>query len=169
MTGLILAKAAGAVTIVTSSSDDKLDFVKKEYGADYTINYKKTPNWAEGALKITGGRGVDIIFDNAGGSGIQQSLDAVAYGGIIACIGFLNSDSSNMPDVGLGALLKGCVVRGILVGSKQLLDDLVTFVVNKKLAIPISKSFGFSREEVISAYKHLQSGDHIGKVGIVVD
>jgi NADPH:quinone reductase-like Zn-dependent oxidoreductase len=42
VTALILAKAAGAVTIITSSSDEKLEYVKDKYGAHFTINYKKT-------------------------------------------------------------------------------------------------------------------------------
>jgi NADPH:quinone reductase-like Zn-dependent oxidoreductase len=45
MTGLMLAKAAGAITIITSSSDDKLKMAKSKYGVDHTINYKTTPEW----------------------------------------------------------------------------------------------------------------------------
>ena len=45
ITTLILAKAAGAKTIITSSSDEKLKLVQEKYGADFTINYKTHPNW----------------------------------------------------------------------------------------------------------------------------
>lgn len=44
--GLQIAKAAGAVTVITSSSDEKLKFVHEKYGADHVINYKTTPDWA---------------------------------------------------------------------------------------------------------------------------
>jgi D-arabinose 1-dehydrogenase-like Zn-dependent alcohol dehydrogenase len=64
------------------------------------------------------------------------------------------------------ALSKGCIVRGITVGSKQLLEDMVRFVVNRELRPPVDKVFGFNTEEVIAAYDHLQSGTHIGKVCI---
>ena len=51
MTGLMLAKAAGAITIITSSSDDKLKMAKDKYGVDYTINYKETPDWDQEAFE----------------------------------------------------------------------------------------------------------------------
>jgi NADPH:quinone reductase-like Zn-dependent oxidoreductase len=111
MTGLMLAKAAGAITIITSSSDDKLKAAQGKYGADYVINYKKTPDWAKEAQKITGGRGVDYIFENGGSGTIAQSIEAIAQGGVIAVIGFL-SQAKEVPDVAGLALAKGCVVRG---------------------------------------------------------
>ncbi|KAI0830281.1 chaperonin 10-like protein [Trametes gibbosa] len=49
--GLQIAVASGATVIATSSSDEKLEIAKK-LGATYTINYKKTPNWDEEALRI---------------------------------------------------------------------------------------------------------------------
>jgi NADPH:quinone reductase-like Zn-dependent oxidoreductase len=60
ITGLVLAKAAGATTIITSSSDEKLRYVKEKYQADHVINYKKTPDWASEVQTITSGRGVDL-------------------------------------------------------------------------------------------------------------
>lgn len=167
MTGLILAKAAGAVTIITSSSDDKLKMAKERYGADHTINYKTTPDWSAKANEITGGRGVDFIFENGGSGTIAQSIDCIAYGGIIAVIGFL-SQAKEMPDVAGLVLSKGCVVRGINVGAKQLTEELVAFVCGKNLQMPVEKVFGFSKEEVIAAFSYLESGAHVGKVAIQV-
>ncbi|KAL6250040.1 hypothetical protein RBB50_002341 [Rhinocladiella similis] len=76
LTALILARAAGAKTIVTSSSDEKLKIVKAKYGADYTINYKTHPNWAAEAQRITEGQGVDHIIENGGIGTIRQRPDA---------------------------------------------------------------------------------------------
>jgi NADPH:quinone reductase-like Zn-dependent oxidoreductase len=170
VTGLILAKAAGATTIITSSSDAKLAQVQKTYGADYTINYKTTPNWSQEVLKITNGYGADYIFENGGAGTITQSIDAVAYGGNIAVIGFLVScPQDKMPDVAALALSKGAVVRGIMVGSKQQLEDVTRFVTSKNLNVPVEKVFGFGREEVVKAFEYLVSGQHIGKVCIAVN
>lgn len=169
MTGLQLAKAAGAVTIITSSSDEKLKYVKEKFGADYVINYKTTPNWAAEATKITNGRGVDFIFENGGSGTIKQSIEAITPGGIIAIIGFLSQASqANMPDVATSALQRGCIIRGIMVGSKQQLDELVTFVAKRNIDLPVEKSFGFSTEEVHAAFEYLAKGGHIGKVCINV-
>ncbi|RYO34943.1 hypothetical protein AA0111_g3346 [Alternaria arborescens] len=170
ITGLILAKAAGAVTIITSSSDDKLAQVRKTYGADYAINYKSNANWSQEVLKITNGHGADFILENGGAGTIAQSIEAVAYGGNVAVIGFLAPcPQDKMPDVAALALSKGAIVRGIMVGSKQQLEDVTCFVTSKNLNVPVEKVFGFEREDVVSAFEYLVSGQHIGKVCTVVN
>lgn len=112
---------------------------------------------------------MDYIFENGGAGTIAQSIDAVAYGGNIAVIGFLATcPQEKMPDVAALALSKGAVVRGIMVGSKKHLEEVTRFVASKNLNLPVEKVFGFSREEVIKAFDYLVSGQHIGKVCIKV-
>jgi len=82
--GLQIAHAAGLKTIVTSSSDAKLEKAKK-LGADYTINYKATPDWATEVMRITKDDGADIIFENGGAQTLRKSFDCVAFGGLINC------------------------------------------------------------------------------------
>ncbi|KAL7912440.1 NAD(P)-binding protein [Trichoderma velutinum] len=167
ITGLVLAKAAGAKTIITSSSDEKLAYVKKKYGADHTINYRAHPEWAKEVQNITQGNGVDYIFENGGSGTIKQSIDCIAYGGVISIIGFLSTAKQDeMPDVAALALSKGCIVRGITVGSKQLLEECVRFVGSQNLEIPVEKTFSFTEEGVRAAYKCLSEGQHVGKVCI---
>ncbi|EXJ77539.1 hypothetical protein A1O3_09766 [Capronia epimyces CBS 606.96] len=126
LTALIFAKAAGATVIVTSSSDDKLDYVKAKYGADFTINYKTHPRWAAEVQRITNGRGADHVVDVGGAGTIEQSLEAVAWGGIVSNIGFLAGvPEGQMPNVALMTLVKGSTLRGILSGSKQQLEEAV--------------------------------------------
>ena len=167
MTGLMLAKAAGANTVITSSSDKKLKMAKDKYGADHLINYESTPKWEEEVLKVTNGRGADFVIENGGSGTIAQSLACVARGGIVAVIGFL-SQAEQMPDVASLVLGSGSIVRGINVGAKQLTDDLVAFVCGKNLEMPVEKTFGFSRDEVIEAFKYMESGSHVGKICIEV-
>ncbi|KAK6811451.1 hypothetical protein RU639_012665 [Aspergillus parasiticus] len=136
-------------------------------GADYTINYKTTPKWAEEVQKITNGNGVDYILENGGSGTIKQSLEAVAYGGNIAVIGFLSpSLQHTMPDVAGLALAKGVIVRGIMVGSKQLLEDAVRFIGARNIPVPVEKTFKFGRDQVVDAYAYLASRQHTGKVCI---
>lgn len=164
MTTLILAKAAGCTVIVTSSSDEKL---KKaiEYGADHTINYKKTPSWGAEAVRLNNGTGVDMVIENGGSGTIKESLETIKMGGKIAVIGFLSTaEQKDMPDVAALALGKGAIVRGITVGSKALLEELVQFVASRKLSPPVDKVFKF--DDAIDAYRYLAKGGHIGKVCI---
>jgi NADPH:quinone reductase-like Zn-dependent oxidoreductase len=170
LVGLVLARAAGAITIITSSSDEKLEFVEEKYGVDHVINYKKTPDWAEEALKLTGGRGVDFVFENGGSGTVKQSLGCIAKGGIVALIGFLSRASQeDMPDVAALTLTQGCIVRGIGVGSKQLTEELVNFVVAKKLHMPVDKVFGFSERDIMNAFALVGKGGQIGKVCISLE
>ena len=166
---MILAKAAGATTIITSSSDEKLKFVQEKYGIDHVINYKKHPEWSKEALRLTNGAGVDYILENGGSGTIAESLNAVKMGGNVSVIGFLSAaDQSKMPDVAGMALAKGAVVRGIVVGSTQLLQEVTNFVATKGLRLPIDKVFEFNEKSVIEAYEYLASGSQIGKVCIKV-
>ncbi|KAE8309633.1 putative zinc-type alcohol dehydrogenase-like protein [Aspergillus transmontanensis] len=170
MTALVLAKAAGAITIVTSSSDEKLHVVKDKFNPDFCINYTKSPDWASEAVKFTGGKGVDYILEIGGSGTIEQSLSAITRGGIIAIIGYLAQlNHTQAPDILLLALKKEAVLRGNLVGPRCMLEDLVAFVSRKKLRFQIDKVFGFSREDIVAAYNASASGKHIGKICIVLE
>lgn len=107
------------------------------------------------------------IFENGGSGTIKQSLEAIAYGGVISVIGFLAAASQDeMPDVATLALSKGAIVRGIMVGSKQQLEEAALFIGSKNLELPVEKTFKFTRDQVVEAYTYLASGQHVGKICI---
>lgn len=170
MTGLIFAKAAGATTIITSSSDDKLAYMSKMYGADHVINYKTHPNWSAEVKRITNGEGVDHVIEVGGVGTIEQSIESVVWGGIVSVIGFLSPlPDDKMPNVTVQTLLKGAVLRGILAGSKQQLEEAVRFIAARKLTVPVDKTFGFHKDDIAAAFEYVASGQHTGKVCINVD
>lgn len=55
---LQIAVLSGAIVVVTSSSDQKLEKARA-LGAKHTINYRTTPNWDEEVMRLTDGRGAD--------------------------------------------------------------------------------------------------------------
>jgi NADPH:quinone reductase-like Zn-dependent oxidoreductase len=169
LTALIFAKAAGATTIVTSSSDEKLAHVKKACDADHTINYVTHADWAAEAQRITNGEGVDHIIDVGGAGTIEQSLEAIAWGGVVSVIGVLKeAPKDQMPNVAFLTLIKGAVLRGILGASKEQIEEAVKFMAARRLKMPVYKTFGFGRSEVIEAFECIASGKHVGKVCISV-
>lgn len=81
-----LALAAGATVIATVGNEEKARFVR-ELGAHHVVNYREA-DFAEAALEITDGRGVDVCFDGVGGDTMLQSLHCLARGGRHLTIGF---------------------------------------------------------------------------------
>lgn len=76
VSGLQIAHAAGLKTIITSSSDNKLERAKK-LGADHGINYKTQPDWQDEVNKITNDNGADIILETGGAQTLRKSFDCI--------------------------------------------------------------------------------------------
>lgn len=80
-----LAKIAGATVIGTVSTQQKAG-VAKEHGADHVIRYTEEDFVAE-TKKITGNRGVDVVYDSVGKSTFYGSLDCLRPRGMMALFG----------------------------------------------------------------------------------
>lgn len=79
-----LAKREGMRVIASVSSDDKLDYVVKELGADSAFNYKKEP--VQDALKRLAPEGLEVVFENVGGDHLQAAIENMKwFGRIIVC------------------------------------------------------------------------------------
>ncbi len=79
-----IAKLFGARVIATASTDDKLARARA-LGADETINYKTADLVAE-AKRLTGKRGVDVVFEHVGAELWPQIILATRTGGrIVTC------------------------------------------------------------------------------------
>ncbi|TFK81158.1 alcohol dehydrogenase [Polyporus arcularius HHB13444] len=79
-----LAKALGAKVIAAAGSPEKLE-VSRQAGADHGVDYTKE-GWQKEVLKITGGKGVDVIYDPVGL--IRDSLKCIAWKGRAIVVGF---------------------------------------------------------------------------------
>lgn len=91
MFALLLCLKAGIRPIITSSSDEKLrDIVALgPQGAIEVINYRTHADWGNEVLRLTGGKGVDLVLETVGGASIKQSVESLATRGMISWIGFL--------------------------------------------------------------------------------
>ena len=72
VTAIQLAKAYGATVIATAGSDEKCAACIA-LGADHAINYK-TQDFAEQALSLTAGRGVDVVLDMVAGDYVAREV-----------------------------------------------------------------------------------------------
>jgi NADPH2:quinone reductase len=84
-----LAKHRGAYVFATAGTDEKLALCR-ELGADVAINYN-TDDFAAVVLEATGGRGVEVVFDNVGEAVMEQSLRCTAYNGRYLMMGFASN------------------------------------------------------------------------------
>ncbi|UCG23580.1 MAG: zinc-dependent alcohol dehydrogenase family protein [Chloroflexota bacterium] len=83
-----IAKQAGARVFTTISSQEKATFTEA-CGADYCINYKKE-DFVEAALRLTDGKGVDVVFDVVGGQLFADSFPATRIYGHVVTLDEIN-------------------------------------------------------------------------------
>jgi NADPH:quinone reductase-like Zn-dependent oxidoreductase len=92
------AVAAGARVIGTTSSDSKVELLKS-LGVHDAVNYKTYPTWADQILRLTDGKGVDLVIDVGGSATFEQSLKATRFGGIVAAVGFMTEPQPSDPNL----------------------------------------------------------------------
>jgi hypothetical protein len=90
-------------------------------GAEAVIDYKATPDWDQEALKLTAGRGADVIVEVGGAGTLPRSFLAARLGGRIAVIGLLTGPSQVDP---MPILRRNLRVQGLYVGSKQMFESM---------------------------------------------
>ena len=161
--GLQFAKLHGARVIVTSSSDEKLERARA-LGADEAINYKKNPEWEKEVLRLTGGKGVDIVLEVGGAETFPRSMAAVRASGQIVMIGVLTGVVGSVP---LGLIgIQTLSVRGVYVGSVAMFEDMNRAMTLHGVKPLIDRVFPF--EQTRDALSYLASARHFGKVVIAV-
>jgi NADPH:quinone reductase-like Zn-dependent oxidoreductase len=94
-----IAKLHGANVIASAGSDEKL-VRAKELGADEVINYN-TQDLAEEAIRLSGGKGPDLVLESVGGVVLQKSLQAVAKAGCVVTCGCHAGESIELDVVSL--------------------------------------------------------------------
>jgi NADPH2:quinone reductase len=162
-----IGKLMGARVIACASSDDKLAFAR-ERGADEGINYA-SEDLKDALRRVTGGKGVDVIYDPVGGLYAESALRAIAWEGRFLVIGFAAGDIPKMP-LNL-ALLKGCDIRGVFWGAwtrvnpeknRANLEKLVKWTAEGKISSHVDRTFPLA--QTAEALKVLAGRKAMGKV-----
>lgn len=84
-----IAAAMGCRVIGTAGSADKCAIAEK-YGAAACVDYTKSVEWWKEVLELTGGRGVDVVFDPVGL--VDLSLKCIAHFGKLLVVGFAGGE-----------------------------------------------------------------------------
>ena len=113
--GLLLVQMAhniGARVIATASTEAKRAACLEE-GADHAIDY--AGGFVDAVKALTGGLGVDIVYDPIGGKVGEDSLRCLAWGGRLLILGFLGGGPSTIRSNYL--LIKGIDAVGVRIGG----------------------------------------------------
>ena len=163
-----IGKLMGARVIAAASTEEKLDLCR-ERGADETINYAEE-NLKDRAKELTGGAGVDVVYDVVGGEYAEQALRAIGWEGRFLVIGF----TAGIPSIPLNlTLLKSCQIVGVFYGAmtardpvlaNQIAEDLLQWVADGQLRPHISASYGL--DGAAAALRSLMDRTSIGKIVI---
>jgi NADPH2:quinone reductase len=161
-----IAQAAGARVIGTVSSDAKIELVRK-FGANHVINYE-THDFAIEAMRLTDGRGVDLILDAVGKPIFDRGLACLAPFGHLVLYG----SAGGMPDpLNLLRLFdKSLKVSGFVVpmvyGMREIhrrgLDQVFRLAREAKLTIPVDRSFPLA--DAVEALRYIESRRSTGKL-----
>lgn len=180
-----VAKLLGAKVIATGRSDAKLAIVR-EQGADHTVNCRNADGspgvrrFRDDVKKLTGGLGVDVVFDGVGGDVSTESLRCVKFGARFLIVGWAST-----PDVARGKgergapnanvlptnllMMKGLTVRGCPTVLATLHDPQLREARLRKVldwahggAIRPYVSHRFPLSEVREAMRAKWSGEVIG-------
>ncbi len=170
---IMLGKLFGLSVIVTCGSDQKCT-AARQIGADHAINYK-SQDFVEEIKKITDGQGVEIVLDMVAGDYVARNLQCLKEDGrhvTIAVQGGVQA-TINMAHVMMKRLiLTGSTLRPQSAERKALLaDELQRYVwpdVEAGKLKPVMDE-SFPLVDAARAHAHMEAGDHIGKIVLMVE
>jgi NADPH:quinone reductase-like Zn-dependent oxidoreductase len=156
--GLAIARALGARTIVTSSSDAKLARAT-ELGADAVVNH------ASGDVKaavreITAGHGADVVVEHVGEATWRTSLDVAARDGRIAVCGA--TSGPNPPAALHRVWWKQLTILGSTMGTKTDFEGAYDLIATGRARPVVDEVVPL--EDIRAAHERLEAGEQLGKI-----
>jgi putative PIG3 family NAD(P)H quinone oxidoreductase len=163
-----LARQWGAQVFTTAGSSTKRQRCE-ELGATRVIDYKNE-DFTEVIREVTNGRGVDVILDNMGAEYLDRNIEALASDGRLVIIGLQSGREAPIhlgKMMGKRASLNTTSLRDRSLSAKQaiiagVLRDVWPHIDAGRVVPVVDKVFDF--KQIVEAHKHMESGDHIGKI-----
>ncbi len=167
ITAVEIGHAMGAKVIAAASTDEKVAFALAA-GADHGINYKQA-SLRDVLKELTGGKGVDVVYDPVGGDIAQIGLRALAWQGRHLVVGFA---SGTIPDFPANmALLKEARIQGTLWGNwvaryplehLKNMDELAEMIQTSQINPQVSAAYAL--EDYLSAFSEITGRRVMGKI-----
>jgi NADPH:quinone reductase len=166
-----IAKDAGATVVATGGSPEKLTWIR-ELGADEVLDHTAVDVPAE-VLRLTGGRGVDMVLDLVGGDTFAGSLRAVARAGRVVAMANVALAPSTIDT-------RDFYPRNVHIHGFQITDlmehgwdprpdlaELLDALATGRFTVPIDATYPLSR--AADAHRRLASRAALGKVVLLAD
>lgn len=169
-----IAKIKGARVVGIAGTDEKCQYLMKELNFDAAINYKTTENIKQDLEKACPD-GVDVYFDNVGGSISDAVMSLLNDHARIPLCGAISSYNSTDGDVGpriqsqlikTRSLIKGFVLSDYADRQSEGLQELGKWLSEGKLKYEETVVDGF--DNVIEAFLQLFKGANLGKMLVKV-
>ena len=170
---LLAGKALGAKVIGTSGSSAKLEKLKA-LGLDLGLQ-TRAPDFARQVLDATGGKGVQLVVNNVGGSVFAECVKCMGYEGRLATVGYVDGVMTAEMDIealhskrlklfGVSNKMRNAAQRGVTVeGFKR---DFLPLFASGKLKPVIDRVYDFN--DLPQAQARMQADAHVGKIVVRV-
>jgi len=156
-----IAKLLGATVIATASTDAKLERAKA-LGADHVVNYERD-DFAVETRRITGKRGVDVVFEHTGQTTWEKSLASLARGGRLVTCG-ATSGFEGRTD--LRALFgKHLSIHGSYMGRLAEFDEVLTHIAAGRLRPVVDRALPLG--DARAAHEAMERREQFGKIVLV--
>ena len=151
----------GSTVISMDRSDEKLELAHN-CGSDYVINLKKISNIKGEVMKITAGKGIDVVIDCVGAeSTISDSIRVISKGGTIVVVGLFGS-LMKIPVAPL--VINEYKIMGSIWGNYNELCEVIGLQNQGKIKSNIRK---FKLEEINQTIDLLKQGQIVGR-GVII-
>jgi len=168
VTAIQMAKAWGATVLTTVGSPDKAEACRA-LGADHAIDYK-TQDFVAEVLRLTGGKGADVVLDMVAGEYVGRDVKCVAEDGRIVIIAVQGGSQSTL-DASL-VLRRRLTITGSTLRPRPVAFKAAIAAALRKTAWPWLESGRvkpvihqvFPAAEAARAHELMESNRHIGKL-----
>ena len=171
VTAIQMAKAMGATVIVTAGSDAKCAACLA-LGADHAINYK-AHDFAAEAMRLTNGKGVDVVLDMVAGDYVAREVDCLAEDGRLVIIALQGGTKASF-DAGkvlrrrlhiTGSTLRPRPVAFKAAIARNLHEHVWPLIESGRIKPVIHATFdAASADGAANAHRLMESNQHIGKI-----
>ena len=165
------AQSVAATIYATVSSPEKVAFLVNELGVTKeNIFYSRDNSFLDDVLKATHGRGVDVVLNSLSGEQLHASWKCVAQGGSMIEIG--KRDLLGRGQLAMNPFLANRSYIGVDVATLPLIEpewveehmSAIVDLYERGVIRPIRPVTSFPARGIADAFRHLQKGQHIGKL-----